>query len=199
MEGDTVKKMSLMLTGILVSIFFLGGTPGFADSVLGKSNITKMETKQLEPEYAINKPMGFGNVNLVVNIRLPFGKGFCLEDNGKYVEIPNSGDTIITEITSFLYLTAFGYPHDFLVIEHDKKDKSIIFVSVYNYFQGQLTRITSFRTEPVKDPEIDVHVAHENGFNLYINEHKNHEFVSSTAYEFDVEAKTYKKVGVLSK
>ncbi|WP_411502339.1 hypothetical protein [Brevibacillus centrosporus] len=77
-----MKKMSLMLTGILVSIFFLGGTPGFADSVLGKSNSTKMETKQLEPEYAINKPMGFGNVNLVVNIRLPFGKGFCLEDNG---------------------------------------------------------------------------------------------------------------------
>jgi hypothetical protein len=66
LEGDTVKKMSLMLTGILVSIFFLGGTPGFADSVLGKSNIAKMETKQLEPQYAINKPMGHGNVNLVV-------------------------------------------------------------------------------------------------------------------------------------
>ncbi|QRG65841.1 hypothetical protein [Brevibacillus choshinensis] len=196
-----MKKMGLMLVGILGSLLILGGTPSFADSAFEnkKNSVSTEETKQLEPQYAIDKPMGNGNVKLVVDINFPFGKGYYLEDNGKYLQIPNSGDTIISEITPFLYLTAFGYPHDFLVIERDKKVKSIMYISVYNYFQGQLTKVTSFKTEQAKDPDIDVHVAHEKGFNVYINEHKNHEFISSTAYEFDSEAKSYKKVGILSK
>jgi|GEM_PF-3776133 len=193
-----MKKTSLLFAGTLGIVFMLGSTPGYAVSVsTNKTNVTAV--KSLEPLYALQTPMGLNNVNLVVDIKKPVGEGYFLEDHGKYLQLPHSGDTVITHVTPFLYLTAFGYPHDFLVMERDKKDKSIIYLNVYNYFNGKLTKVTSIKTDPAIHPESEIHVAHENGFFVYFNEHRNGEFVSSTAYQWDYKSKTYKKAGFLSK
>lgn len=73
--------------------------------------------------------------------------GFYLQDHGKRVRFPFTGETIIESVSPFVSLVDPGKSNELIIQERDTRNYSKVYLTVYSYQDGQFTRIDALQNE----------------------------------------------------
>jgi hypothetical protein len=120
--------------------------------------------------------------------------GFYLDDSGKRIRFPFTGDTVIELVSPFLHLTDPAKNEDILIVERDTKKPTLVYLTVYKYNEGEFTKIDSFTYESTVSERlgfVEVLLGGDGGYTVYIQERDGSGSIATKFYEWDRDTKRY--------
>lgn len=126
--------------------------------------------------------------------------GFYLQDHGKRIRFPFTGDTIIESVSPFLSLRDPSKNDELIIQERDTQNYAKVYLTVYSYQNGQFTKLDSIQNEPAANDRLGRNEfvrSDDGGTTVYLIESRGGEAdlqVSTKVYRWDRDHLKYRAV-----